>query len=123
VLTACIVDEAQCRRLPARAKHPIRRLHQGAELGVAVGRLADRFTVDPERNIVQEHAAVHFGQVDPALHCIAERVERASHITPVHPEVQREMVACPRRDADERQPMGSCGCCHDCKGPVATSHP
>lgn len=123
MLTPCIVDEAQRRRLPTGAKHRFCRLHEGAQLGVAIGRLADRFTVDPERDIVQEHAAVHFSQVDPALYCIAERVERARHVMPVHPEVERKVVACPRRDADERQPVGSCGCCHDCKGPIATSHP
>lgn len=74
MLTPGIVDEAQCRRLRTRAKHPFCRLHEGAHLGVAIGRLADRFTVDPERDIVQKHAAVHLGQVDPALYTVAQQL-------------------------------------------------
>ncbi len=122
VLTPCIIDQAERRRLATGAKHRFCRLHQGAHFGVAIARLADRFTVDTEGDIVQEHPAVHFGQVDPALYCIAERVERTCHVMPVHPEVERKVVSCPRGDADERQLVGSCGCCHDGKGPIATSH-
>ncbi len=123
MLPSYVVDEAQRRCPSTGAGHPIGRLHKSADLGVAIGRMADRLTVDPERDVVHECAAVHFCQVDPPLYPIGERVERARHVLPIHSEVEREVVSCPGRDADERHPMRGGGRCHDRKGPVATSHP
>src|SRR5215472_16695107 len=58
VLARRVVDQAQRGCLPARAQHIVRGRQERAHLGVAVGRLADRLTVDPERDVVEEHAAV-----------------------------------------------------------------
>ncbi len=81
------------------------RLEERARLGVPVGRLSNRVAVDPERDVVEEEAAVHLRDVDPALDTVAERVERADHVVSIDPEVEREVVARPGRDADEREPV------------------
>ena len=105
MLAPQVVDQAQRRRLRARAHHLSRGRQQRAHLGVAVGRAADRLAVDPERDVVEEHAAVHLRHVDLALDPAGERVQRAGQVVPVHAHVEREVVARPGRDAHERDPV------------------
>ena len=105
VLAAEVVDEAQRRRLGGRAEPCARRGQQRAHLRVTVRRLLDRVAVDPERDVVQEGAAVHLRHVDAALEPVRERVERAHRVAPVHAEIQREVVASAGRDADEGEPV------------------
>ena len=87
------------------------RLEQRAGLRVAVGRLPNGLAVDPERDVVEEEAAVHLRHVDPALDAVGERVERPDQIAAIDAEVERE-VAGAGGDADERKPVWN-GCCSD----------
>ena len=111
------------RRRPGAAGAPARwgrarfcGLQQGAHLCVAVARPADRVAVEVQ-------SAVHFRHVDPALDPAGERLDRAGRIVPVHPRIDGEVVACPRRDAHERKVLHS-GCCgHHRERPVTASHP
>ena len=68
-------------------------------------RLLNRVAVDPERHVVEEHAAVHLRHVDAALDAVGERVERADQIAPIDAQVEREVVAGAGRNAHERQPV------------------
>ena len=123
VLAPQVVDQAQRRRLRARAHHLGRGLQESTHLGVAVGRAANRVSVDPQRGVVEECAAVHLGHVDLALDPVGERVESAGHVVPVHPHVERKVVARPGRNAHKRDPVRSRHCGHDRQRPVATGHP
>ena len=116
---AAVVHELQagCRR--ARSEHLRGRLRERARLGVAVGRLPNRVAVDPERDVVEEEAAVHLGHVDPALDAVGEGVERADQIAAVDAEVEREVVAGAGGNADERKVVRESGCGHDGERPVA----
>ena len=65
-------------RLPARSgRAPAPPSEQRSRLGISVGRLLNRVAVDPQRDVVEEQAAVHLGHVDPALDAVGERVERS----------------------------------------------
>jgi hypothetical protein len=64
--------------------------------------------VEAERHVVDEHAAVDLGEVDATLATFDERIEGADNIVAVDAEIEREMVARPRRDAGVRNP-GACG--------------
>ena len=90
-----------------------------ARLGVTVGRLPNRVAVDPERDVVEEEAAVHLGDVDPALDAVGEGVERADEIAAVDADVEREVVARAGGDADERKVVRECDCCDDGERSVA----
>ena len=70
------------------------------ELGVAVGVGLHDARVDAERGVVDEDASVETSEVDAPLDAVDERVERADDVVPVEPEVEREVVARPGRDAD-----------------------
>ena len=59
--------------------------------------------VDAERDVVQEEPVVRAADVDAALVAVDERFERADRVVAVEPEVAREVVARPERDARERQ--------------------
>ena len=122
VLAPRVVDQAQRGCLPARAQHLLRGRQERAHLGVAVGRLADRLTVDPERDVVEEHAAVDLCHVDLALDPVGERVERAGQVVPVHAQVEREMVAGPGRQARERDSVRSGHRGHHGQRSVAAGH-
>ena len=94
---------------PCVARDLLRGLHQSAHLGIAIGRQANRLAVDPERHVVEKRVTVDFGQVNLALHRVGERLERTEHVLPVHPEVERKMVACPSRNTDEGKAVRSGG--------------
>ena len=100
-----------------------RRLQQRARLGVAVGRLPNRVAVDPERDVVEEEAAVHLRHVDAALDAVGEGVERADEIVAVDADVEREMVAGAGGNADEREAVRESGCGHDGERSVAAGDP
>ena len=116
---AAVVHELQagCRR--AWSEHLRGRLRERARLGVAVGRLPNRVAVDPERDVVEEEAAVHLGDIDPALDAVGEGVERAHQIAAVDADVEREVVAGAGGNADERKVVRERGCGHDGERPVA----
>ena len=116
---AAVVDELQVDCRGTRPEHVRGRLQQRPRLGVAVGRLANRVAVDPERDVVEEEAAVHLRHVDPALDRVGERVERADQIAAVDAEVEREVVAGAGGNADERKVVRESGCGHDGERPVA----
>ena len=116
---AAVVHELQVDRGGARPEHVRGRLQQRSRLGVTVGRLPNGVAVDPERDVVEEEAAVHLGHVDPALDAVGERVERADEIAAVDAEVEREVVAGAGGNADERKPVRECGCGDDGERSVA----
>ena len=116
---AAVVHELQagCRR--AWSEHLHGRLRERARLGVAVGRLPNRVAVDPERDVVEEEAAVHLGDIDPVLDAVGEGFERAHQIAAVDADVEREVVAGAGGNADERKVVRERGCGHDGERPVA----
>jgi hypothetical protein len=59
--------------------------------------------VDPERDVVQESPASDPPDVDRAL-LAREPGQYADRVVPVEPQVPREVIARPVRNADERQP-------------------
>ena len=78
--------------------------------------------VDAERDVVKEQPAVYLRHVDPPLDRLAERVERAGQVLPVHSHVEREVIARPSGNAYEREVLsGSCRC-DDREGPIPASH-
>ena len=84
--------------------------------------LVHELGVHPQRDVVQEHAAVHSADVDPALGS-PERVERGDRVVAIEAEIPREVVAGPERDADEREaPLHSDGG-HGRQRAVAPGHP
>ncbi len=117
--SAAVVHELQVDCGGTRPEHVRGRLQQRARLGVAVGRLPNRVAVDPERDVVEEEAAVHLRHVDPALDAVGERVERADQIVAIDAEVEREVVAGAGGNADERKPVRECGCRDDGERAVA----
>ncbi len=122
MLAPGIVGDKQVRCPATRAQYLLRGFQESAHLGIAVGRLLDRIAVDAERDIVEEQPAVYLRHVDPALDPVTECVERARHVMPVHPHVEREVVARPGRNADERKPVRGGGRGHDSQRPITTSH-
>ena len=79
----------------------------GAQLGLPVRRRLHHARVQAERRVVDEHPAVHRGQVDPPLHPRGERVQRTDRVVPVQAEVLGEVVAGAGRDADVRDAPGA----------------
>ena len=102
-------SSTSCRSAAARARseNVRRRLEERARLGVPVGRLPNSVAVDPERDVVEEEAAVHLRDVDPALDAVGERVERAEQVVAIDAEVEREVVARAGGHADEREPCAT----------------
>ncbi len=95
----------------------------GLELGVAVGVGLDDLRVDAERGVVDEHAVVDAREVDAPLDAVGERVQRAHDVVAVEAEVEREVVARPRGDADvgDVAPRGNRR--HERLRAVASGHP
>ena len=81
-----------------------------------------RLRVEPQRDVVDEHAPVDLGEIHAALAAVDERVERADDIVAVDSEIQREMVSRARRNAGVGQVelRGDRG--DDRLRPVATRH-
>ena len=73
------------------------------QLGVPVALALDGLGVEPERDVVDEHATVDLGQVDAALPSRDEGVEGADDVVAVDPQIEREVVAGTGRDAREGQ--------------------
>ena len=86
------------------AEHVGHGVEQRAQLGVAVALALDRLGVEPERDVVDEHAPVDLGQVDGSLAAVDERVEGADDVVAVDAEVEREVVARAGGNAGVRQP-------------------
>ena len=91
-------------RLPARTgpahvelasvgpEHVGHGVEQCAQLCVAVALALDRLGVEPERDVVHEHAVVDLGQVHDSLAAVHERVEGADDVVAIDSEVQCEVV-------------------------------
>ncbi len=58
--------------------------------------------VDPERDVVEEEAVAGARHVDAPLDAVVECGQGADRVVAVEPEVAREVVPRPERDADER---------------------
>ncbi len=58
--------------------------------------------VDPERDVVEKEAVVRAPHVDSPLDTVVECGQRGDRIVAVEPEVAREVIPRPERDADER---------------------
>ena len=96
--------ESQVERLAVGTKDPRQRRQGCVDLRVAIlGGAHDR-GVQPKRHVVHEHVAVQVGEIDPAFHGVAVRVQRAHHVVAVEPEVEREVVAGAGGDDHHRQP-------------------
>jgi hypothetical protein len=117
-----IVCEHQVRSLGARPHGLLSGLQKRAHFGIAVIRLLDRVAVDAERDVVEEQAPINLGHVDPALDPVAERVERARDVIPVHSRVEGEVIARPGRDTDKRKLVRGRDSGHDREGTVTASH-
>ena len=87
------ISAASGRRASRAASAP------GLELGVAIGVGLDDLRVHAQRGVVDEHALVDAGEVDPPLEPVAERVRRADDVVAVGAGVEREVVARARRYA------------------------
>ena len=120
---AAVVRELEVGCGRARTEYFRRRLEQRAGLRVAVRRLPNGLAVDPERDVVEEEAAVHLRHVDPALDAVGERVERPDQIAAIDAEVEREVVTGAGGDADERKPVCKGGCSDDGERSVAAGDP
>jgi len=101
VFTPQVVHQAQIGRRRAGAEYLPCGLDQRPELGVPVAGLVDGVTVDTEGHVVDEHPAVHIGQVNLALDPVGERVQRAHRIVSVDPQIKGEVVTRARGNADE----------------------
>ena len=73
------------------------------QLRVPVPLALDGLGIEPERDIVDENAAVDLGQVDAALSSGDEGVEGADDVVAVDPQIEREVVAGTGWDAGEGQ--------------------
>ena len=122
VRAAAVIHELQVGCGAARSENVRRRREERSRLGVPVGWLSNSVAVDPEGDVVEEEAAVHLRDVDPALDTRGERVERAEQVVAIDAEIEREVVPCAGRRADER-PSVRDGCCgDDSERPVAAGH-
>ena len=75
-----------------------------------------------ERDFVEERPAVYVRYVDPSLDAVTERIQRARQVLPVHPHVEREVVARPGGNAYEREAARCCDRGHDRQRPIAAGH-
>ncbi len=73
------------------------------ELGVAIRVLRDDRRVHAERHVVEEHAVVDRGVVDPTLVAVDERGDRLARVVAIQPEIEGEVIARARRHAHEGQ--------------------
>ncbi len=80
------------------------RVEDRAELGVAVAGPLDRLGVEPQRDVVDEHLAVHLGEVHDTLAAVDEGVEPPDDVVAIDSQVEGEVVAGPRRDAGIGKP-------------------
>ncbi len=119
---ADVVDEAQPRRLADGQHTRPRDSQERPRLRVAVLRLVDGIAVDSDRDVVQEAAAVHIGQVDAPLDALAERVERADRVAAVQPEIEDEVVPRAPGDGHERESERRGGGRDDALRPVTAGH-
>ena len=78
--------------------------------------------VDAQRDVVQEQAVVRASDVDADLSPVDECVERPDRVVPVEPDVTREVVARPERDAGEREITLERRLRDDGERPVAAGH-
>ena len=85
----------QVKRLGVRAEQVGQQGGCRSHLGVPVLRRLDDLRVQAKRRVVHEHATVHGGQVDRALHRVREGIERADDVIAVEAEVKREVVRVP----------------------------
>ena len=77
----------------AGAEHVRHGVEQGAQLRVAIALSLDGLGIEPERDVVDEHAPVDLGEVHGSLATVDERVEGADDVVAVDAEVEREVVA------------------------------
>ncbi len=95
---------AQVELAAAGAEHVRHGVEQRAQLRVAIALSLDGLGIEPERDVVHEHAPVDLGQVHGSLAAVHERVEGADDVVAVDAEVEREVVARAGGHARVRQP-------------------
>jgi hypothetical protein len=63
--------------------------------GIAVTGILDGFTVESQRDVVDERAPVDLAEIDAALTTVDERVERSGDVVAVDTQIERKVVAGP----------------------------
>ena len=89
------------------AEHVGHGVEQRAQLRVAILVVLDGLGVEPERDVVDEHAPVDLGEVHDPLAAVDERVQGADDVVAVDAEVEREVVA--RAGGDARVGQAALG--------------
>jgi hypothetical protein len=84
---------AQVELASAGSEHFRHGVEQRAQLRIAVLLVLDGLGIDPERDVVDEHAPVDLREVDGALATVDERIECSDDLVAVDAEVEREVVA------------------------------
>ena len=97
--------ELEVERLGLPTEHLRQERLRGVDLGLAVRLLLHDLRVDAERHVVDEEAVIDGRVVDLALVRVAEGVHRLAGVVAVEPEVEREVVACPRAHTHEGEPV------------------
>ena len=90
---------AQVEPLALGPEHLRHRVEDRPQLRVAVALPLHRLGVEPERDVVDEDAAVDLGQVDAALATVDKCLEGADDVVAVDAEVEGEVIPGPGRDA------------------------
>ena len=114
--------ELEVDRVGAGAEQIGQHLRPRVQLGIAVGVRLNDLRVGAQRGVVHEHVVVDPGEVDASLHSVGVGVQRAENVVAVEAEVEREVVARARRDADMGDVVQRGHCCHERLRPVAPGH-
>jgi hypothetical protein len=74
-------------------------------LGIAVVRGLDDLRVHTHRRVVDKDPSIDLGKIDLRINAVLVRVQGSNDIVAVKAKIQREVVAGPRRDDNERDPV------------------
>ena len=114
--------KAQRERPAARSEQAGQRAQGRLHLRLPVGRRADDLGVETQRRVVDEHPAVHLGEVHPPLAGVSERVQRTHDVPPVETEVHGQVVPRARRHDDHGDPVPGDHARDRALGAVAAGH-
>ena len=97
-------------------------VEDGPQLRLPVALALDGLGVKADRDVVDKHPAVDFGEIDPPDATTGERIESTDNIVAVNSQVEREMVARPGRNASVREAMLGSEHGHHRLGAIPTGH-